>query len=145
MQCSELERFLLGNMTVDERIAFADHLAGCPRCCAAMAGAYENAGNPLLSPLPPQPNPPRGITERITRELYLKRRQEFRVYTIQVVLSTCAAIMLIFAGGGKAMDFRDMVEARSISWQESWNSNYNNKSFTDLYTEVFQRYADTKK
>lgn len=145
MQCSELERFLLGNMTVDERIAFADHLAGCPRCCAAMAEAYENAGNPLLSPLPPQPAPPRGITERITRELYLKRRQEFRAYTIQVILSACAAVMLIFAGSGKAMEFRDMAESWSISHEESWYSDYNNKSLTDFYTEVLQRYADSKK
>lgn len=144
MQCSDLENFLAGAMTADERMEFAVHLAGCPHCCAAMAEAYENAGNPLLSPLPPQPVPPRGITERITRELYLKRRREFQVYTIQVVLSACAAIALIFTGNGKLMTLRGMAAARADSRGYSLSDHYQGSSPDDFYTEVFYD-ANTKK
>lgn len=147
MQCSELERFLLGAMSVDERIQFADHLAVCPRCCGAMADAFLNAGNPLLSSLPLQPSPPRGITERITRELYLKRRREFRVYTLQVILSACAAIVLIFAGNGKLMNLRDLAEARAEARGfpgYALSDTYQTGSPADFYTEVLHD-ANTKK
>lgn len=147
MQCSELERFLLGAMSVDERIQFADHLSVCPRCCESMADAYLNAGNPLLSSLPLQPSPPRGITEQITRELYLKRRREFRLYTLQVVLSACAAIVLIFSGNGKLMNLRDMAEARAQSKgfpSYTLSDTYQSGTPADLYTEVLHD-ANTKK
>jgi len=145
MQCSDLENFLAGAMTVDERIEFAVHLAGCPRCCAAMAEAYENAGNPLLSSLPPQPVPPRGITERITRELYLKRRQEFRAYTIQVILSACAAIVMIFSANGRPAALKNMM-ARAGDEPKGYavSDSDRGSSLTDFYTEVFYD-ANTKK
>ena len=144
MQCSDLERFLAGGMNVDERAEFAQHLAGCPLCGEAMIFAFENAGNPWLSPLPIQPMPPRGLTERITRELYRQRCREFRVYTLQVVLSTCAAVALIFTGSGKMMNLRNMAADWAENRGYTISAPYQGGSLTDFDTEVLYD-ANTKK
>lgn len=170
MSCSrsnDLERFLNGQLSPEEEAGFAAHLAQCPLCCDAMARLLESPSLPTMpmelweegefgeapqdTPLEflRQLEPPAGLSERVTRELLRQKQKEFRQYCFQVVVSSCAAICIVFLGFANLKQPEFTASAQSLPLSEqlileqrsqpgALSESFQNFSLDNL-KEVFQR------
>jgi hypothetical protein len=95
---TDVGAYSMGLLEEQDRLAFENHLAGCPSCAAELAQLSPMAG--LLSgiePVGPAAEPaPATVTELIGRRVAQQRRRRW-----QVALGAAAGIVLI--GGGIAI------------------------------------------
>jgi hypothetical protein len=95
----QIEAYLSGGLSPDERLAFDAHIAQCPSCATALAEAREADANlrQLFNDARPRP----GFEDQIVRNLRLARAPRRRLLH-PIVLRTAAGIAaaVVLAGAG---------------------------------------------
>lgn len=86
-----LKNLLTGRLPEPERIALADHIAGCPDCAVRLALLAE--ADPVSAP--------RGFSEQVLLRAEQAReqtRRDFRIFVLRV--AACVAVVLCVAASG---------------------------------------------
>ena len=136
-----LRDFAAGSLKREERMAVAQHAAGCERCALALAEAIE-AKPPAAAPA--------GFEEEIRNRISRvgENHAELLRFSFRVALAACAALFLIFSSTwGTLADPESpfaKIKAPGFSAVENLNTHLRDFSQQLLDMEVFQNAEKTK-